>query len=278
MHRYVVGTFIASSLLVCSTSCAVEPKDVGDDTGETTTETVTGDGDGDTGDGDGDTGDGDGDSGDGDGDTGDGDGDTGDGDGDANCAPGEPSVYVGYQDIDLGSYMPNVEIDWACTVTEANYLDGLYLLLDCPDADLPIEIDINATPNLSSTVVAGDTIRMYYAFDDPFWTNRHLRLDVEGYGHLLTLIDSETLSALELPFPIQPTYGLCTPTLTDCAKFERATMVFGGAADGIEMLDSNHMSTNGDPGIQIWIDTAGRYVDIECTDSPGTWYRILIIT
>jgi hypothetical protein len=261
-------TFVGSSLLVCSASCAVEPKDVGDDTGETTTETATGDGvpgDGD-GDGDGDTGDGDG------------DGDTGDGDGDANCAPGNPGVYVGYEDIDVGFYEINIELDWTCTVIDVDFTEGLYLLLDCPDADIPIEIDISATPNLAASVAAGDSIRMYYDFHDPFWTNRHLRLDVEGYGHLLTLIDSEGLSGLELPFSIQPTYGLCTATPTDCAKFERATMVFGGAAEGVEMLDGNYAATNGDPGIQIWVDTAGRYVDIDCTDSPGTWYRILIIT
>jgi hypothetical protein len=267
-------------------SCVVVGGDGGDDAGETTS---IGDGDGGTGDGDGDgdtgDGDGDGDGDPGDGDTGDGDGDgdpgDGDGDGDPSCPPGDPDVYFSYEPFEFGVDPWDIDLDWTCTTTAVDVSDGLLLLLDCPDATMPITIDISATPSFLPPVVVGDTIHVRYVYEGPWWFNVYLRLELDGHGHLLTLIDADSLLppdsfAFELPFPIESVSGLCDPTPDGCGDLERLALAFEVNGEAVEMLDSSYAIVGGDPGTEVWVATAEHLHDITCTDTPDEWFRVLI--
>jgi hypothetical protein len=286
MMRWQFASMFVALLSTSVASCVVVDGDGGDVAGETT---AMGDGDGDPGDGDGDPGDGDGDPGDGDGDgdgeTGDGDGDSGDGDGDGDgdpsCPPGDPNVYFSHEPFEFGVGPDAVDIDWTCTATDVDVSDGLDLLLDCPDAAMPITIDISATPSFLPPVFPGDTIHVRYAYEGPWWFNIYLRIDVDGYGHLLTLIDGDSLVppdnyAFELPFPIQPVSGLCPPMPDVCGDLERLALGFQVNGEAVEMLDSNYAIVGGDPGTDVWVEAAGHLHDINCTDTPDEWYRVLI--
>jgi hypothetical protein len=287
MRWQIVLGFVAVSAATVSASCVIVEGDGGDDAGETT---MVGDGDGDPGDGDpgdGDPGDGDPGDGDGDGDgepgDGDGDGDPGDGDGDGdpNCPPGDPDGYFSYEPFEFGGDPRNVDLDWTCTATEVDVSDGLYLLLDCPDATMPITIDISATPSFLPPVFPDDTVHVRYVYEGPWWFNIYLRIDVEGYGHLLTMIDGDSLLppdnyAFELPFPIQPVSGLCAPRPDSCGDLERLALAFEVDGESVEMLDSNYAIVGGDPGTDVWVAHAGHLHDIVCTDTPDEWYRVLI--
>jgi hypothetical protein len=108
------------------------------DTGDGDGDGEPGDGDGDTGDGDGDgdtgdgDGDGDGDTGDGDGDTGDGDGDTGgDGDGDPNC--GAPADHITCDDWG-GNVTPLQAIGLNCPGDATNSTSTTAASFTAPDA------------------------------------------------------------------------------------------------------------------------------------------------
>jgi hypothetical protein len=263
------------SFVVTLASCVVVVDDGAVDAGETT---MMGDGDGDPGDGDGEPGDGDGD-----GEPGDGDGEPGDGDGDGdpNCPPGDPNVDFSYEPLDFGLGFSDVDLDWTCTATEVDVTDGLYLLLDCPDAAMPIPIDISATPSFLAPVFVGDTVHVRYVLEGPWWFNIYLRLDVDGHGHLLTMIDGDGLLPpdnymFEPPFAIQSVSGLCSPMPDGCGDLERLALAFEVNGEAVEMLDSNYGIVGGDPGTEVWVATARHLHDIDCTDTPDEWFRVLI--
>jgi hypothetical protein len=267
--RFAIG-FVAVALSTGLASCVVVGGDGGDEGGETT---MMGDGDGDPGDGDGEPGDGDGD---GDGEPGD-----GDGDGEPNCPPGDPDVYFSYAPFEFGDDGSDIDLDWTCTATEVDVTNGLSLLLDCPDAAMPITIDISATPSFLPPVFPGDTIHVRYVFEGPWWFNIYLRIDVDGFGHLLTMIDADSLLppdnyAFEMPFPIQPVSGVCPPTPDVCGNLERLALAFEVNGEAVEMLDSSYAIVGGDPGTEVWVANAGHLHDINCTDTPYEWYRVLI--
>jgi hypothetical protein len=295
----VLGGLVLS--LGLSSACVVISDDVGnDEVGDGDGTTTVGDGDGDptTGDGDGDptTGDGDGDgdgdptTGDGDGDptTGDGDGDptTGDGDGDGDCQAADPSVAFSYASFDFGQGDPwSTDIDWACTASVADTTNGLYLELACPDAPAeapdPIIIDINATPTFLPPLTGGETVQVRYISEGPWWFNVHLRLDVEGYGHLLTLIDGDSLVppdpyVWDPPFALTPVYDLCTPFADGCGDLERLALDMEVNGEPNRVWDSSHAIVGGDPGTDVWVVDAGLLHEIQCSDTPDEWYRVLI--
>jgi hypothetical protein len=274
MRTEVLMGLFGGLALALSPACVVISDDIADD------EVGDGDGDATTGDGDGD-----GDpSGDGDGDpTGDGDGDpTGDGDGDETCDPPDPSVSFSYEPFDFGQIDPwDSNLDWTCTVTTADTRDGLYLELDCPDSPDPVIIDISASPSFLPPVFGGETMQVRYIFEGPWWFNIYLRLDMDGYGHLLTLIDGDSLLPpenypFELPFEITPAYGLCTPISDGCGDLERLALDFELNGEAAHMFDGSYAIVGGDPGTDVWVVEAGHLHDIQCTDTPDEWYRVLI--
>jgi hypothetical protein len=269
MRWQLASGFVAVSLSTSLPACVVVGGDGSDDAGETTS---NGDGDGDG------NGDGDGEPGDGDGEPGDGDGD---GDGDPTCPPGDPDVYFSYEPFEFGVGPHDIDLDWTCTATEVDVTDGLSLLLDCPDATIPIKIDISATPSFLPPVFVGDTIHVRYIYEGPWWFNIYLRIDVDGYGHLLTMIDGDSLLpppeyVFELPFPIQAVSDLCTPMPDVCGDVERLALAFTLNGEAIEMLDSNYEIVGGVPGTDVWVAAAGRLHNINCTDTPSEWFRVLI--
>jgi hypothetical protein len=248
---------VVAALLSTGLACVVVRGDGGDAAGETTMIGETGDGDGDPGDGD------------------------GDGDGDPDCPPGDPDVYFSYEPFEFGIDPWDIDLDWTCTVTEADLGEGLRLLLDCPEAAMPITIDISATPSFLPPVIPGDTIHVRYVYEGPWWFNIYLRLDVDGQGHLLTMIDGDSLLppdnfAFEPPFPIEAVSGLCTPAPDVCGNAERLALAFTVNGEAVEMLDSSYAIVGGVPGTEVWVATAERLHDINCTDTPDEWYRVLI--
>ncbi|HLT35314.1 MAG TPA: hypothetical protein VK034_03490, partial [Enhygromyxa sp.] len=226
-------------------------------------------------------GDGDPTTGDGDGD-GDGDPTTGDGDGDDDCEPADHEVYFSYEPFDFGLIDRwNVDLDWTCTVISANNDDGLQVELDCPDADDPVVIDIDASPSFSAPVLVGDTMQVRYIYEGPWWFNIYLRLDIESYGHVLTLIDGDSLlppdnHPFEPPFDMTAVSGLCTPASDGCGDLERLALDFEINGEAAHMFDGSHAIVGGDPGTDVWVATAEHLHDIQCTDTPTEWFRVLI--
>ena len=288
-----IGLVLTSGLLL-ATGCIVvvdDTAEAGDSTSGDGDGDPTGDGDGDpTGDGDGDpTGDGDGDpTGDGDGDpTGDGDGDpTGDGDGDGDgdaCTPVDPGVVLSYQplSIDGGGEGWEQDIDWTCTVSEVDTSEGLYAVLDCVDSVDPVVIDIAATPLFLPPVAVDDVIQLRYVYEGPWWFNVYLRLDLDGHGHLLTLIDGDSLLPPEpfdfsLPIPITTASGLCSPAADGCGDAERLALDLDLGGELARVFDQNYAIVGGDPGTEVWVAKAEHLHDIQCTDTPDEWFRLLI--
>jgi hypothetical protein len=255
----------AAGWLAVSSGCVVISDDVAED--------EVGDGDGDmtTGDGDGDP------------TTGDGDGDptTGDGDGDG-CPPRDPAVSFSYEPFDFGVGDPwQVDLDWTCTVTSADVSDGLRLVLDCPEATDTVVIDVSATPSFSPPVFGGETVQVRYIYEGPWWFNVYLRVDMDGYGHVLTLIDGDSLlppdnHPFEPPFAITVASGSCTPAPDGCGDLERLALDFEINGDPGHVFDGRHAIVGGDPGTDIWVARAGHLHDIQCTDTPSEWFRVLI--
>jgi hypothetical protein len=263
--------FAAGFLAVCSVSCAVVPGDGEEDAGETT---MKGDGDS--------TGDGDGDSGDGDGEPGDGDPGDGDGDVDPDCPPADPDVYFSYEPFDFGVDPWDVDIDWTCTVTQSDSSEGLYVVLDCPDADIPIAIDVSATPSFHAPVYVDDVVQVRYVYEGPFWFNVYLRLDIVDYGHLLTLIDGDSLLPpdnyeFEPMLDMESISGLCTPEPDFCGDAERLAVGFTVFGEILEMPDRSYGTVDViAPAPHIWVSSAVHLHDITCTDTPDEWFRVLI--
>jgi len=280
--------YIGLAAVISTSSCTVDTG--GDDGAASATETsADGDGDPDSGDGDGEPGDGDGDPGTGDGDgdpaTGDGDGDpgTGDGDGDdpGDCVEADPSVALGYT-LDGLDGAP-LDLSWTCTTTAVSTLDGLELGLDCPDAEGPITLDLSLDPGLTIGLEPGEMVELRYVYDGPWWLNLYLRLDDAGGGHLLTLIDGDSLTppgpaSFELPVPITAQPGLCAPVLDFCGDHERYALRFELDGETSEVFDGHHVILGPPPGLDVWVDRAGRLHDISCTDTPDEWYRLLIVS
>jgi hypothetical protein len=256
--QFVFG-FVAVFLSTGPAACVVVDDDGGDDAGETT---MIGDGDGD------------------------GDPGAGDGDGDPNCPAGDPGVDFSYESLpsDDTPWWGDENIDWTCTATEVDVSDGLYLVADCPDAAMPIMIDITATPSLLLPMLPGDTIHVRYLIEGgPWFFNRYLRIDVDGHGHLLTMIEGDSLLppvnySFETPFPIQLVSGLCALTSDGCGDLERQALAFEVNDEAVEMLDGSHGIIGGVPGIEVWVADAWQRSDFMCSADNFRLesYRVLI--
>jgi hypothetical protein len=147
---------------------------------------------------------------------------------------------------------------------------------------MPITIDISATPTFVPPVAIDDIVHVRYVYEGPWWFNVYLRLDVEGHGHLLTLIDGDSLLppdnfAFEPPFAMQSVAGLCTPTPDGCGDSERLAVAFAVGGQPIELLDGTYAVVGGVPGTEVWVSTAEHLHDITCTDTPDEWFRVLIV-
>ena len=277
-----VRTILSPVALVVMSACVV----VGDDApaGDTGTERGTDTGTSSEGEGDGD---GDPAPGDGDGEprTGDGDGDpaTGDGDGDEPACPsrdrelGVDYVLGGFDDSPL-------DVTWSCVTTSVSTNDGLHISLDCPDAPLPITIDIAAEPAISTELGLGDQLELRYVYDGPWWFNLYLRLDrMGGTGHVLTLVDGDALTPpapveFDLPLPITPRADLCARTSEFCGERERYGLEVEVDEALHTVLDGHHATLGPPPGIDVWVSEAGELHEISCTDTPTHWYEILIVS
>jgi hypothetical protein len=124
-------------------------------------------------------------------------------------------------------------------------------------------------------------LELRYVSEGPWWFNTYLRLDLQGFGHLLTIVDGDALLppdpyVFELPFPISTVAGLCTPLPDGCGDLERLALDFTLNAEAAHMFESEYAIVGGDPGTEVWVAAAGHLHDIRCTDTPDEWFRVMI--
>jgi hypothetical protein len=206
----------------------------------------------------------------------------GDGDGDLNCLPRDPEVDFSYAfEFGLDPSNPYADLDWTCTITAVDVSEGLDLLLDCPDAQEPVTIAVTATPGFVSPVFGGETIHLRYLVTGGWWFSTHLRLDIEGGGHFLTLIDGGLVPSndltFELPFVIEPVSGLCPSEPDECGNVERVALAFSIDGQPVELHDGSYSHIDAPPSTDVWVSTAEHYQIINCSDVADEWYRILIV-
>jgi hypothetical protein len=202
--------------------------------------------------------------------------------GDEVCQPGpESPAHFSYV-LDIpGVDAWDADITWSCTLLSHDTVDGLTLALDCPDANGPVSIEVFADPMLNPPLMDGSAITLRYVSEGPWWFNSYLRIDMDGFGHLFTLIDGDSLQppepyVFELPFPITTVSGLCDPMPDGCGDRERLGLSFSLGGEDIVMFDLYYAIVGGDPGTDIWIDEAYHLHDVQCTDTPDEWFRVLI--
>ncbi len=175
----------------------------------------------------------------------------------------------------------DTDITWSCTVIDSNTLDGFAVTLDCPEAMEPVVVSVLADPLLSPPVMNGAAMTLRYVSEGPWWFNSYLRLDLDGFGHLLTLIDGDALQppdpfVFELPVPISTVSGLCDPVPDGCGERERLGLAFTVNGEDVVMFDPNFATVGGIPGTDVWVAAAGHLHDVLCTDTPDEWFRVLI--
>jgi len=211
-----------------------------------------------------------------------GDGPTEDGDtetGGDECRPvgGATFSYV-FNWEELEPFQSDLEA--TCEVLTADVADGLALSLNCEGATAPVTISVTASPTFTAPVEVGDLVSIHYVFDGPWWFNSHLRLDVQGQGHLLTIIDGDALNPPEQygfapPLELSRVYDQCSWEDGFCGQVERLSLAVGGGDEAV--FDGNFEVVGDDPGTALWVDTAELLHEVDCTDTPDEWFRLLIV-
>ncbi len=199
------------------------------------------------------------------------------------CPPPPESPATFEYEIDLGDDLDpfNTDIDWTCTVTQAGVGEGLDVTLDCPEALGAVHVSVVADPSFLPPIDTGATVQLSYVSEGPWWYNVRLRLDLEGFGHLLTLIDGDSIEApepftFELPYPVEVVTGLCETSPGGCGDVERLGLRFTINSETSDLYDPYYAILGGDPGTEVWVAQATRLYDVQCTDTPDDWYRVLI--
>ncbi|PRQ06310.1 hypothetical protein [Enhygromyxa salina] len=256
----------ATALSLTAPGCDLDDKNIGE-TGETDDGDSTGDVDPDP--------------------IGDGDGDP-TGDGDATCPPPDGAVEFSYGPANFNLSLPpfDTKIDWTCTVAMIDNVDDLSLELDCPNSEDPMLIQITAEPGLSVPLAQDDIVRVRYTVETPFWSNLYLRLDLEGYGHVLTLVDGDSLTpddagTFELPFGVSAASANCAPVDTECGMIDRLALTFDSMGEPTQIVfDGDYGNIQGEPGANVWLTGAQnltQHPNMICTDVPASWYQMLIV-
>lgn len=198
------------------------------------------------------------------------------------CEAPDDEVYFSYEPFMFGLDAWDADVDWTCTVDQVDTSDGLDLSLDCPMAMQAIEIDLRSSPAFVAPLVGGETIQLRFVSEGPFWFNEYLRLDVEGHGHLLTIINGDGLLPpetydFEHAHEIKPVYEACAREMDFCGELERLPLSFEISGEAHEVLDGHHDLIGPSLSTQVWAVEAGHLHEIECTDTPDEWFRVLIV-
>ena len=211
--------------------------------------------------------------------------DTGDGDGDPEaCEARDEAAFFSYAPFEFGVEPWSADLDWACTVTAVDASAGLNLELDCPEAaQSPIVIDIQSSPAIVTPLVGGEAVSLRFVSEGPFWFNEYLRLDLDGWGHLLTMTNGDGLTppepyVFELPVAVEPVYDVCPRQEDFCGQLERLHLRFDLGGDAYDVLDGHHAVLGPPPGVDVWVGEAGHLYEIDCTDTPNEWFRVLIVS
>ncbi|NJK31385.1 MAG: hypothetical protein HC927_02615 [Deltaproteobacteria bacterium] len=198
------------------------------------------------------------------------------------CPPeADPPASFIYS-VEIGDIEPmDTEIDWTCTILEVAPGEKLDVVLDCPEAADPVEILVDANPPFLPPVDPGQTMQLYYLSEGPWWFNRTMRLDVEGHGHLLTVIDGDSLLPpeeydFEPPLELASKSGGCSPTPAGCGLQERLAVEFTSGGETVELFERDYEIAFGDPGTELWVFQAFHLSEIQCTDVPDERFLVLI--
>ena len=250
---------------------STDEADVGEDigTGETGTSTGT------------DTGTTDADTGTTDADTGTTDTSTGTTGGDMCLAKGDASFSYQYDFGPVDEWDTNLQVD--CTVDSVGIGDDgtVILALACADLPQPVSISVKSNPAIALPLAGGELVTVHYVSEGPWWFNSYLRLDVEGLGHMLTIIDGDSLMPPEnygfaLPVDITVKYELCAWFDGGCGQVERLGLGTVINSEDATVLDGDYAIVGGDPGTEFWVQSAEHLHEIQCTDTPDEWFKVMI--
>ena len=199
------------------------------------------------------------------------------------CEP-HGGVVVDFE-IDGTSTPDSVSIDRMCTVESVVVDDAehqiITLICDSPDGIPDMhEIDLYIHPYYADICVhIGDRLGFRYVAESSWWTNRWFALGTRLYG-----VDADALAppGMELDewyrrLPLWVIDGICTPGSTVCGEQERLAIgaYYNYSYDVI--FDGNWWAW-GTPEtpINIMVEEATNYTDIECDDMPDTVFSAVI--
>jgi hypothetical protein len=126
-----------------------------------------------------------------------------------------------------------------------------------------------------------DAVRLYVLQDGPWWINHYFRLERSENDPLLIGVDGDSIAdeidgqAL-MPFPFEVVSGLCPSVQSDCGIQQRLALDVTVNAEQARLHDHAYSIVGGDPGVEIWVQEATRFDEVQCTDTPTDWYRLLV--
>lgn len=185
-----------------------------------------------------------------------------------------------------------LDITWTCTVTtfeEIVTLDtpftGVSFGLACPEntEPTPLHVELQAAPALSLPLAEGDEVTLRYVFEGPFWVNTYLRVDRPDVGHVFTLVEGDSMLpppkfAFAWPFEVTVLADVCPVHEVSCGTAERLGLEVR-LDDGTSrrVVDSTYGIFDDPERTQIWVAEATRMHDVQCTDLPREWFRVLLV-
>jgi hypothetical protein len=179
---------------------------------------------------------------------------------------------------------PEIAID--CTVRTIDESDGLVLTLEClkenqqPHLPAPV-IDLSTLPVLSLPIAVDDPVSFYASIDGPCWVDKYFRLDDENGDPLLigieaSVIPDEVAGHELLPFPVEIASEVCTPEQASCGLQQRLALDLTIDGEQTRMFDHSHAILGADSDVEVWLNEATRYDELDCTDTPTDWFQFLV--
>lgn len=184
---------------------------------------------------------------------------------------------------------PHEEVlDALCNVEFADEFDGGWeIMIHCMSPEglpLPILLHIDSNPSVWLPVYPGEELTFTHIVPTGWYLSEYIKLGYPGGGLILGAMAADSLSPWGWApddwfesLDVSVVRGDCPAVPESCGPLERRALFvrFGGESEVV--FDGTHRIVGTMLSIDVIVDTAQGYIDMECDDIPDEWYSALFV-
>lgn len=187
-----------------------------------------------------------------------------------------------------------IELDVACTVADVSAASGVLTIeLSCEDA--PHVLDVSDLGPIDLSVGDAVTLRIFDV--QPWWRETYIALLRDGevivaglrssslpwgdgndftppatfFAPLQVAVVDDVCRPEPLPEVDEPCNFICADP---CYQVERQALELHSGGESIVIHDGNEGTLD---GLQIFVGTAEQWLNVQCTDTPGSWRDLVVV-